>query len=174
LVQGASGGVGSFAVMLAKALGAEVTAVCSPRNVDMVRSIGADHIIDYTREDFTQTRQGYDLIFAVNGYHSLSAYKRALNPGGMYVCAGGTMPQIFEAILLGSWMSRSGDKKMTSMGIAKVVQEDLVYLGELLEAGKITQVFDRTYPLSQIVEAFRYVEDEHAQGKVVITEKQGE
>lgn len=169
LIQGASGGVGTFAVQLAKALGAEVTAVCSPRNLDMVRSIGADHVIDYTREEFTQTRQGYDLIFAVNGYHSLSAYKRALNPQGVYVCAGGTMPQIFEAMLLGPLRSRGGEKKLTSMGIAKVNQEDLITLGELLEAGKITPVIDRTYPLSQIVEAFRYVEEEHAQGKVVIT-----
>jgi NADPH:quinone reductase-like Zn-dependent oxidoreductase len=174
LIQGASGGVGTFAVQLAKAFGAEVTAVCSPRNLDLARSIGADHVIDYTREDFTRTRQGYDFIFAVNGYHSLSAYQRALSPQGVYVCAGGTMPQIFEAILFGSLRSRKGGKQMTSMGIANVVQEDLVYLGELLEAGKIVPVIDRTYPLSQIVDAFRYLEDKHAQGKVVITVIQGE
>ena len=169
LIQGASGGVGTFAVQLAKSFGAEVTAVCSPRNLDMARSIGADHVIDYTQEDFTRKWQRYDLIFAVNGYHSLSAYKRALCPQGIYVCAGGTLPQIFQAMLLGSLMSRNGDKKMGSMGIAKVNHEDLVTLGELLKAGKIVPVIDRSYPISEIVEAFRYVEEIHAQGKVVIT-----
>jgi len=169
LIQGASGGVGTFAVQLAKSFGAEVTAVCSTRNLDMARSFGADHVIDYTQEDFTRNQQCYDLILAVNGYHSLSAYKRTLNPQGIYVCAGGTLPQIFQAMLLGSLMSRNGDKKMGSMGIAKVNREDLVYLGELLEAGKITPVIDRSYPLSEIIEAFRYVEEVHAQGKIVIT-----
>lgn len=135
----------------------------------MVRSIGADHVLDYTKEDFTRNRQRYDLVFAVNGYHSLWAYTRALNPQGIYVCAGGTMPQIFQAMLLGSLMSRNRGKKMGSMGIAKVKQEDLVYLGELLEAGKIVAVIDRTYPLSEVPEAFRYVEETHAQGKVAIT-----
>jgi NADPH:quinone reductase-like Zn-dependent oxidoreductase len=169
LIQGASGGVGTFAVQLAKSFGAEVTAVCSTRNLDLARKMGADHVIDYTQEDFTQNRQCYDLIFSVNGYHSLSAYKRVLNPQGIYVCAGGTLPQIFQAMLLGNLMSRKGGKKMGIMGIAKVIQEDLVYLGELLEAGKIVPVIDRSYPLSEIVEAMRYVEDIHAQGKVVIT-----
>ena len=135
----------------------------------MARSIGADHVIDYTQEDFTRNRQRYDLIFAANGYHSLSSYKRALSPQGIYVCAGGTLPQIFQAMLLGSLMSRNGDKKMGSMGIAKVNHEDLVTLGELLKAGKIVPVIDRSYPLSEIIEAFRYVEEVHAQGKVVIT-----
>jgi len=169
LIQGASGGVGTFAVQLAKSFGAEVTAVCSPRNLKMARSIGADHVIDYTKEDFTRNRQCYDLIFAVNGYHPLSAYKRALRPQGIYVCAGGTMPQFFEAILLGSLMSRNGDKKLGIMGIAKVNREDLATLAELLKAGKIAPVIDQSYPLSEIAEAFRYVEDTHAQGKVVIT-----
>ena len=169
LIQGASGGVGTFAVQLAKSFGAEVTAVCSTRNLDMARSIGADHVIDYTQEDFTRNQQRYDLIFAINGYHSLLDYKRALSPQGIYVCAGGTMPQFFQAMLLGSLMSRNGGKKMGSMGIAKVNQEDLVFLGELLKADKIVPVIDRSYPLSEIVEAFRYVEEIHAQGKVVIT-----
>ena len=168
LIQGASGGVGIFAVQLAKSFGAEVTAVCSTRNLDMARSIGADHVIDYTQVDFTRNRQCYDLIVAVNGYHPLSDYQRALCPQGIYVCAGGTLPQIFQAMLLGSLMSRNGGKKLGSMGIAKVNQEDLVYLGELLEAGKIVPVIDRSYPLSEIVEAIRYVEEIHAQGKVVI------
>jgi NADPH:quinone reductase-like Zn-dependent oxidoreductase len=172
LIQGASGGVGMFAVQLAKSFGAEVTAVCSTRNQDMARSIGADHMIDYTKEDFTRSQKRYDLIFAVNGYHSLSAYKRALSPQGIYVCAGGTLPQFFQAMLLGSLMSRDGGKKLGSMGIAKVNQEDLVTLSDLLEAGKIVPVIDRIYLLSEIVEAFRYVEDKHAQGKVVITVEQ--
>jgi NADPH:quinone reductase-like Zn-dependent oxidoreductase len=169
LIQGASGGVGTFAVQLAKAFGAEVTAVCSTRNLDMVRSIGADHVIDYTKEDFTQNRQHYDLIIAVNGYHSLSAYKRALSPQGVYVCAGGSMLQLFEAMLLGSLMSRKGGKKMGGMGLATMNQKDLVYLGELLEAGKIVPWIDRTYPLIEVPEAIGYVEEIHTQGKVVIT-----
>jgi NADPH:quinone reductase-like Zn-dependent oxidoreductase len=169
LIQGASGGVGMFAVQLAKYFGAEVTAVCSTRNLDMARSLGADHVIDYTKEDFTRSTQRYDLIFAVNGYHSLSAYKRALSPQGSYVCAGGTMPQIFQGMLLGSLLSEKDGKKMGTMAIAKVVQEDLVFLGELLEAGAITPVIDCRYPLSEIAEAMRYILEKHAQGKVVIT-----
>ena len=169
LIQGASGGVGIFAVQLAKYFGAEVTAVCSTRNLDMARSLGADHFIDYTKDDFTRSGQQYDLIFAVNGYHSLSAYKRALAPQGIYICAGGTLPQLFEVMILGSLMSRGGGKKLDGMGIAKVVQEDLVYLAKLLEAGTIVPVIDRSYRLSEIVEACRHVEEKHAQGKVVIT-----
>jgi len=169
LIHGASGGVGTFAVQFAKSFGAEVTAVCSTRNLDMACSLGADHVIDYTKEDFTRNRQRYDLIFAANGYRSISDYRRALSPQGLYICAGGTMPQFLQAILLGSLMSRKGGKKMGSMGIAKINQKDLVYLGELLEAGKIAPVIDRRYPLSEIAEAFHYIEDTHAQGKVVIT-----
>jgi NADPH:quinone reductase-like Zn-dependent oxidoreductase len=169
LIQGASGGVGIFAVQLAKHFEVEVTAVCSTRNLDMVRSLGADHIVDYTKEDFTRSPERYDLIFAVNGYHPISAYKRALNPQGMYVCAGGAISQFLQAALLGPMMSQKSGKKLVSMGIAEVKQKDLVYLAELLKDGTIHPVIDRTYPLSEIVEAFRYVEDTHAQGKVVIT-----
>jgi NADPH:quinone reductase-like Zn-dependent oxidoreductase len=169
LIQGASGGVGTFAIQLARSFGAEVTAVCSPRNLEMARSIQADHIIDYTKEDFTRNGQRNDLIFAVNGYHSLSAYKRALSPQGIYVCAGGTMPQLFQAMLLGSLMSQKGGKKLGFMGIAEVKQEDLVFLADLLKEGKIVPVIDRSYLLSEIAEAMRYVEEKHAQGKVVIT-----
>lgn len=169
LINGASGGVGTFAVQLAKSFGAEVTAVCSTRNLDVVRSIGADHVIDYTKEDFTQSPQRYDVIFAVNGYHPLSAYRRALSPQGVYICAGGTMTQFFQAMLLGPLRSRKGGKKMGSMGVAKINQKDLAYLGELLAAGKITPVIDRRYPLREIADAFRYIADKHAQGKVVIT-----
>ena len=168
LIQGASGGVGTFAIQLAKAFGMEVTAVCSPRNLDMARCIGADQVIDYSQEDFSRSGQRYDLIFAANGYRWLGVYKRALCPQGIYVCAGGTMPQLFQAMLLGPRMSEKGGKTLRSMGIAKVTQEDLAYLGALLEGGKIRPVIDRCYPLSEVAEAIQYVEEKHAQGKVVI------
>jgi NADPH:quinone reductase-like Zn-dependent oxidoreductase len=169
LVQGASGGVGTFTVQLARLYGAEVTAVCSTKSLDVVRSLGADHVIDYTRQDFTRSGQLYDLIFGINGYHPLSAYKRALSPGGTYVCVGGSLRQFFESMLLGSLVTGKGDKKLSNMGIAKVNQEDLVQLAQLLEAGKIAPVIDCSYPLSQVVSAFTYVLDEHPRGKVVIT-----
>jgi NADPH:quinone reductase-like Zn-dependent oxidoreductase len=173
LIQGASGGVGTFAVQLAKLFGAEVTAVCSTRNLDMAREMGADEVIDYKKEDFTRREKRYDLIFAVNGYQPLSAYKRALKPNGKYVCAGGTMSQFFQSILLGPVLSIVGDKKLGTMGIAKVIQADLVYLGELVEARKIVPWIDQTFPLSQVPEAIRYVEDKHASGKVVISMEDG-
>ena len=169
LIQGASGGVGIFAVQLAKSFRAEVTAVCSTKNLEMSRSLGADHLIDYTREDFTRSQECYDLIFAVNGYHPISAYKRALNPQGVYICAGGTMPQFFQAILLGRLMSKDGGKKLGSMGIAKVNPQDLAFLAGLLEEGKIKPIIDRSFPLSETAAAVRYVEEKHARGKVVIT-----
>jgi NADPH:quinone reductase-like Zn-dependent oxidoreductase len=169
LIHGASGGVGTFAVQIAKSFGAEVTAVCSTRNVDMVRSIGADQVIDYTQADFTQNGQRYDLILAVNGYHSISDYKRALNPEGTYVMSGGSNAQMFQAMLIGPWISRTGSKKMGFLGVAKVDQKDLVFMNELLEAGKVVPVIDRRYPLRETAEAIRYLEEGHAQGKVVIT-----
>jgi NADPH:quinone reductase-like Zn-dependent oxidoreductase len=168
LINGASGGVGTFAVQLAKYFGAEVTAVCSTRNLDQARSLGADHVIDYTKEDFTQSGQQYDLILAANGYHSLSAYKRALTPKGIYVMAGGSMAQIFEAMLLGSWMSKTGGKKMGGVS-AKPQQEDLAFMKGLLEAGKVVPVIDRRYPLRETAEALRYLGKGHARGKIVIT-----
>jgi len=168
LIQGASGGVGVFAVQLARYFEAEVTAVCSSRNLDMMRSLGADHVIDYTREDFTKSKKQYDLILAVNGYHSIFDYKRTLCPQGVYVCAGGAIAQFFQAVSLGSLLSKEGGKKLGSMGIAKVNHQDLAFLGELLDTGKITPVIDKRYPLSETVEAIRYVEEKHAQGKVVI------
>ena len=168
LIQGASGGVGTFAVQIAKSFGAEVTAVCSTKNLEMARALGADVVIDYTRQDFTRGRERYDLIFAANGYHSLFAYRRSLSPQGVYVCAGGTLPQFFQAMLLGSLLSKNGGKKLGSMGIAEVKQDDLVLLGKMLEAGKIAPLIDRSYALREVVEAFRYVEEKHAQGKVVI------
>ena len=168
LINGASGGVGTFAVQIAKSFGAEVTAVCSTRNLEMARSIGADHVIDYTKENFTRTGQQYDLIFAANGYHSLAAYKRALTPRGIYVMAGGTMAQIFQAMLMGSWMSETGGKKMGAV-MAKRNQKDLAILKELVEAGKVVPVIDRRYPFSEAAEALRYLGQGHARGKVVIS-----
>ena len=167
LIHGASGGVGTFAVQIAKSFGAEVTAVCSTRNLDQARSIGADHVIDYTKENFTESGKQYDLIFAANGYHSLSAYKRALAPKGMYIMAGGTMAQIFQAMLFGSLMSEKGGKKMGGVS-AKRSQEDLVVLKDLIEAGKVVPVIDRRYALSEAAEALRYLGTKHARGKVVI------
>jgi NADPH:quinone reductase-like Zn-dependent oxidoreductase len=172
LINGASGGVGTFAVQIAKSFGAEVTGVCSTRNLEMVSSLGADHVIDYTKEDFTQNGQRYDLILAVNGYHPLSAYKRALTPQGTYVMAGGKPAQMFQALLLGPLMSEKKGRKMGSVS-AKTNQKDLLTIKELLEAGKIVPVIDDYYPLSKTAEAFRYFEKAHAKGKVVITMEQG-
>ena len=168
LVDGASGGVGTFAVQIAKSFGAEVTAVCSTRNVDTARSIGADHVIDYTREDFTQSGQRYDLIVGANAHHSIFDYRRALNPEGTYVIVGGGLAQIFLGMLLAPLLSRIGRKK-TCFFIANINQKDLVFLKELLEAGKVVPVIDRRYPLSDAAEALRYLEERHARGKVVLT-----
>ena len=168
LINGASGGVGTFAVQIAKSFGAEVTAVCSTRNLDMVRSIGADHVVDYTEEDFTKNGRHYDLILAVNGYRPILDYRRALSPGGIYVVLGGSMAQVFQGLLLGPLVSRVGSKKMGFL-LAHSNQKDLVFMGELLEAGKVVPVIDRRYPLSEVAEAMRYLAEEHAKGKVVIT-----
>jgi len=168
LVNGASGGVGTFAVQIAKAFGAKVTAVCSTRKLDLVRSIGADHVIDYTQEDFTRNRQQYDLILAVNGYRSISDYKRALSPTGTYVMSGGDTAQMMEAMFLGPWMSRKGSRKMGNLA-AKPSQKDLIFVKELLETGKVVPVIDRCYPLREAADAIRYLEEGHAQGKIVIT-----
>lgn len=167
LINGASGGVGMFAVQIAKAFGAEVTAVCSTRNLAIVRSIGADHVIDYTREDFTQNGKHYDLILAANGARSISDYKRALAPRGTYVMSGGAMSQMTQAMLMGPWMSRNG-QKMGNLA-AKPNKMDLAFVKELLEAGKVKPVIDRCYPLRETAEAVRYLEEGHARGKVVIT-----
>jgi NADPH:quinone reductase-like Zn-dependent oxidoreductase len=168
LINGASGGVGTFSVQIAKYFGAEVTGVCSTRNLDMVRSLGADHVIDYTQEDFTKSGQSYDLILAVTGYHPISAYKRALSPKGIYVMCGGSSAQMFQGLLLGPWISMTGSKKMVVLS-AKPNQKDLVFMKELLEAGKVKPVIDRRYSLSEVAEAIRYLEEGHARGKVVIT-----
>ncbi|MFN8481509.1 MAG: NAD(P)-dependent alcohol dehydrogenase [Anaerolineae bacterium] len=168
LINGASGGVGTFAVQIAKAFGAEVTAVCSPRNVEQARAIGADHVIDYTKEDFTRSGQQYDLIFAANGARSISDYRRALAPKGIYVMAGGQSSQMFQALLLGPLMSIGSDRKMGGLS-AKTNQADLLAVKELIEASKVKPVIDKRFPLAQVPDAMRYLGDGHARGKVVIT-----
>ncbi len=168
LIQGASGGVGTYAVQIAKWFGAEVTAVCSSRNIEQARKLGADHVIDYTKENFTESGKRYDLIFAANGHHPLSAYKRALAPGGIYVMAGGTAKQIFSAMLLGPLMSIFGSKKMGGV-TANTTPEDLTLMKELIESGKITPVIDKRFSFDQAADAFRYLGEGHARGKVVIT-----
>jgi len=168
LINGASGGVGTFAVQIAKSFGAEVTGVCSTRKSDMVRALGADHVIDYTQEDFTRNGQRYDLILAINGYRPISDYKRALNDKGIYVMVGGSSAQLFQALLLGPFVSMTGSKKMGAL-TAKPDQEDLVFVKELLETGKVVPTIDRRYPLSEVGEAIRHLEEGHAGGKVVIT-----
>lgn len=167
LINGASGGVGTFAVQIAKAFGAEVTAVCSTSKMEMVRAIGADHVIDYTQENFTQNGQTYDLILAANGYHPLAAYKRALSPHGVYVMTGGSGAQMTQAMLQGPLVSLMGSQKMGNL-MAKPNQKDLMLIKEWLEAGKIVPVIDRCFPLAETAQALRHVEAGHAKGKVVV------
>jgi len=141
----------------------------------MVRSIGADHVIDYTQADFTKNGQRYDLIFDAVGNRSVSDYTRALSPNGMCAVAGfTTLPHLFQVLVLGSWVSMTGSKKIGQMETAKPNKKDLVCIKELLEAGKVIPVLDRTYPLSEVPEAIRYLEAGHAKGKVVITVEQND
>ena len=171
LINGASGGVGTFAIQIAKALGAEVTAVCSTRNVELARSLGADHVIDYTKEDFTKSGKQYDLILAANGYHSLTDYQRALRPNGQYVMTGGTTAQMFEVLLFGRLRSK-GNQKMGNI-LAKHSQEELEFIAGLLADGTVKPVIAKRYALAQTADAIRCVEEGHAQGKVVITVVEG-
>ncbi len=168
LINGASGGVGTFAVQIAKALGAEVTAVCSTRNLEMVRSLGPDHVIDYKVDDFTKNGQQYDLILAVNGYHPISDYLRALKPEGTYVVAGGSMVQLFQAATSGKRLTSTGRQK-THIVSQEHNLDDLMFLKSLLGSGKIAPVIDACYSLSKTPEAFWYFEKVHPMGKVVIT-----
>lgn len=168
LINGASGGVGTFAVQIAKALGGKVTAVCSTSKVEMVRGLGADHVIDYTQEDFAQNGRRYDLVLAANGYRPLADYQRVLKPQGIYVMMGGTTAQMFEAMFLGAWRSKKGGQKLGNM-LVKPNQADLLVLKDLIEAGKVKPVLDRHFPLTGVPDAIRYVEAGHAKGKVVIT-----
>ena len=171
LIVGASGGVGTFAVQIAKYYGAEVTGVCSTNKIDMVRSIGADIVIDYKKEDFTKSGQRYDLILGVSAHRSIFDFKRALNPEGIYVCIGGSGFRFFQAMLLGPLVSLFGNKKLGSM-LPIPNQDDLIFLKELLETRKVVPVIDKRYPLSKVAEAIRYLGEGHAQGKIVISVQQ--
>jgi len=174
LINGAAGGVGTLAVQVAKWFGADVTGVCSTRNVDMVRSIGADRVIDYTQQDFTRSGQRYDLIFDLVANHSLLACRRILNPKGIYIGAGvlgrrglsmiGLLARFIIAPVLSRFLSQN-----FLMFMARLSKEDLTIMRELMEAGKVTPVIDRRYRLSEVPEAIRYLEEGHARGKVVIT-----
>jgi len=169
LIYGASGGIGTFAVQLAKHFEAEVTAVCSRRNFDLVRSIGADHVIDYTKEDFKNYKPGFDLIIATAGYRPILDYKKALKPSGIYVATGGAMSQIFQAMLLGPLVSISSEKKLTAMNVK--VNKDLGFLKELLETEQLRPVIEKQFSLDEIVDALKYYDLGHARGKIVITDQ---
>ena len=175
LINGASGGVGTFAVQIAKSYGAEVTGVCSTRNLDMVRSLGADHVIDYTKEDFTKSDQRYDVILDNVANHSLSEFRRVLKPNGIYVLIGGGgasenrwlgpgLTQAFKAMFLSKFVSQQ-----MGMMLAELNQKDLTFLADLMESGKVTPVIDKRYRLSELPQAIEYLEQGHARGKVVIT-----
>jgi NADPH:quinone reductase-like Zn-dependent oxidoreductase len=166
LINGASGGVGTYAVQIAKALGGEVTAVCSTAKVGQARALGADHVIDYTREDFTRNGQAYDLIFGANGNLSLGDYERALAPGGVFVMAGGTNKQMFQTLLLGGLKSR-GDKQFKNF-TAHAGVDDLLVINDMVAAGQIRPAIDRCYPLAETPDAMRYLIDGHAKGKIVV------
>lgn len=167
LIHGAAGGVGTFAVQIAKHMGAEVTAVCSTRNIDLVRSLGADHIIDYTKEDFAKSGLKYDLILGINGNRSLSDYRKALTPGGCYLMVGGSDRQIFEAVLRGGNMAGNSGQKLGGFA-AKNSREDLMAVKELVEAGAVKPVIDKQFTLEQTPEAMRLIGTGHARAKLVI------
>ncbi|KKK38166.1 alcohol dehydrogenase [Mesobacillus campisalis] len=168
LIYGASGGVGTFAVQIAKSFGAEVTAVCSTRNVELVGSLGADYVIDYKKENFPVKTERYDLIIGVNGYQPISIYKQALNPHGTFVHVGGSGAQMFQAMAFGPWISMTEGKKVGSF-LQRANQKDLLFIKQLIESGKVKPVIDRCYQLSEVPDAFTYFAEGHAQGKVVIT-----
>ncbi len=168
LIYGASGGIGSFAVQMAKYFGAEVTGVCGTRNLAMVRSLGADHVIDYTKDDYTRNGPCYDLIFAI-AYRSIYAHGRALNPQGIYVSTGSpSMARIFQDVLIGPRISKIGGQTFAGGWSAKPNNGDLIFVKELIEGGKVKPVIDRCYPLSEAAKAFRYYAEGHSKGKVVI------
>jgi len=171
LIHGASGGVGTFAIQIAKAYEAHVTAVCSSRKVEIAHSIDADQVIDYTVEDFTKNGELYDLILVANGNRSIFEYKRSLKPNGICVLAGGgsnSIPQLVAGLFMEWWISKTENKKISSF-LAKINQKDLATIKELLETGKVKPVIDRTYPLRETAEALRYLDEGHAQGKIIVT-----
>jgi NADPH:quinone reductase-like Zn-dependent oxidoreductase len=169
LINGAGGGMGTFAVQIAKLYGAEVTGVDSARKFDMLRSIGADHVIDYTKEDYTKSGQRYDVIVDVVAHRSVFDYRRALSPAGTFLVVGGSLGSFLQVVILGTLISRMGSKKLGLNKYEINNREDLAELAELFEAGKVVPVIDRTYPLNEVPEALRYLEEGHALGKVVIT-----
>jgi len=171
LVNGASGGVGTYAVQIAKALGAEVTGVCSTRNVELVRSIGADHVIDYKRDNFTQAAQRYDVILDTVGNHSLSALRQVLKPGGAVLMVGGSNDEDFlgplSGVISGALYSKFVSERFVFV-LAQMQAKDLAVLAQMMQDGKLRSVIDRHYPLADAAEAIRYVEEGHARGKVII------
>jgi NADPH:quinone reductase-like Zn-dependent oxidoreductase len=170
-IVGASGGVGTFMVQIAKSFGVEVTAISSTKKMEGLRALGADHVIDYTREVFTRSGQRYDLILAVNGYRPLADYRRALKPQGTYVMVGGEGRQISESLMMGPLVSRRGGQTMTYLA-ATPNADDLSFVKDLIEAGKVAPVIDRTHPLENTAEAVRHIGAGHAAGKVIIRIKE--
>ena len=168
LINGAGGGAGTFAVQLAKMYGAEVTGVDNTGKLDFMRSLGADHVIDYTREDFTKNGKLYDLILDVIAHRSVFAYRRALKPNGSYFAVGGSVVTMFQIFLLGPWIRRTSDRNVQVLAVQRN-RKDLVAITELCEAGKVVPVIDRRYPLREVPEALRYLGEGHAKGKIVIT-----
>ncbi|MCA0353730.1 MAG: NAD(P)-dependent alcohol dehydrogenase [Chloroflexi bacterium] len=168
LINGASGAVGSFAIQIAKADGAEVTAVCSSRNAEIAQAIGASHWIDYSREGLRQHRQRYDLILGVNGYQSIFNYRKMLTPTGRYIAIGGALPQILQAVALGRILSLGTSKTLQFLGVAPIRHTTLLKLQQLLESGQLKPVIDRCYRLSEAADALHYLGTGHAQGKIVI------
>jgi NADPH:quinone reductase-like Zn-dependent oxidoreductase len=170
LINGASGGVGTFAVQIAKSFGAEVTGVCSTRNVEMVRSIGADHVFDYTREDYTESGQHYDVIIDMVSNHTLAENRRVLTPDGRLVIIGGASGEWLGPMMrpLGAMMLSPFVDQEMGMMLAHLYSDDLIFLAELMQAGKVTPVVDRSYRLSEVPAAIRYSEEGHARGKIII------
>ena len=168
LINGAGGSVGMFAVQLAKLYGAEVTGVDNAGKLDFMRSLGADHVIDYTQEDFTQNGKQYDMILDVIAHRSVFAYKRALRPNGSYFFVGGSVATLFQILFLGPWIRRTTGKKTRILAVHPNLK-DMVYITELCEAGKVVPVIDRRYPLSEVPEALRYFGEGRARGKVIIS-----
>jgi NADPH:quinone reductase-like Zn-dependent oxidoreductase len=169
LINGAGGGMGTFAVQIAKHLGAEVTAVDNAEKLEMLREIGADHVIDYTKEDYTKSGNRYDLVLDVAAHHSVFDHKRALSPDGNFVIVGGSRSSIFQTVLLGPLITMTEEKKMGLNPWITDKKEDIDFLIELFEVDKVKPVIDRRYPLSEVPEAYRYLEEGHAKGKLVVT-----